>query len=374
MKVLFIGHTYIPEINREKLKYLSKKVDLTLLTPKKWRDDLFTVSAKKDRELKHFTSSTVMDGHEKAYFYFPNIFSRVREIKPDVIHVEQGADSVSLFQAIWAKKLFCPNAKIVFFTWMNLDLPNPFCFNLIEKFNLKNTDFAFCGNADAVKILRKHGYVGPVTVLPQLGVNPRIFRKKLFIPLRKKLGLKEYFTIGFFGRIVKEKGLLVLIKALKNLSGKWKFLIIGRGELTKEIIARAAKYGFADKIVMLESVPHIKIVDYINCLDAYILPSLTVPWWKEQFGHVLIEAMACEVPVIGSSSGEIPNIIDDAGLVFKEGNAEDLRRKIELLMKSPALRRKYVKLGRKRVLENYTDEILAEKIYEVYKKLLRQKA
>ena len=45
--------------------------------------------------------------------------------------------------------------------------------------------------------------------------------------------------------------------------------------------------------------------------------------WKEQFGHVIIEAMACKVPVIGSDSGEIPHVIGDAGLIFPEGNDAD---------------------------------------------------
>ena len=59
-------------------------------------------------------------------------------------------------------------------------------------------------------------------------------------------------------------------------------------------------------------------------MDVSVLPSLTRPNWKEQFGRTLAEAMSCETPVIGSDSGEIPHVIGDAGLIFKEGDAQAL--------------------------------------------------
>ena len=54
--------------------------------------------------------------------------------------------------------------------------------------------------------------------------------------------------------------------------------------------------------------------------DVLVGPSLTTPRWKEQFGRMLVEAMACGVPVIGSDSGEIPHVIGDAGIVVPEGD------------------------------------------------------
>ena len=59
--------------------------------------------------------------------------------------------------------------------------------------------------------------------------------------------------------------------------------------------------------------------------EVITLPSLSTSYWLEQFGHVLIEAMSCKTPVIGSSSAEIPKVIGDAGFVFKEGDADDLK-------------------------------------------------
>ena len=105
-------------------------------------------------------------------------------------------------------------------------------------------------------------------------------------------------------------------------------------------------------------------------LDALVLPSLTRPNWIEQFGRVLPEAMACETPVIGSSSGEIPHVIGEAGLVFQEGNVQELVASVRKLLDDPELYTRLAAKGRQRVLENYTQEQIARQTYEVYKEML----
>jgi len=108
---------------------------------------------------------------------------------------------------------------------------------------------------------------------------------------------------------------------------------------------------------------------YYNRLDVLVLPSLTRPNWKEQFGRVLIEAMACGVPVVGSDCGEIPNVIGQAGLIFPEGDADELRARLERLMGDPYLRMRLARLGRERVLARYTQARIAAETCEVYRHL-----
>ena len=105
-----------------------------------------------------------------------------------------------------------------------------------------------------------------------------------------------------------------------------------------------------------------------------MLPSRSTPSWVEQFGRVLVEAMACAVPVVGSASGEIPNVIGDAGLVFPEGDVEALRGALARLAASPEERRRLGEVGRRRVLERYTQVRIAEATYRVYRELLSVQA
>ncbi len=103
-------------------------------------------------------------------------------------------------------------------------------------------------------------------------------------------------------------------------------------------------------------------------MDLLVLPSETLPGkWREQFGHVLVEAMSCEVPVIGSSSGEIPAIVGDSGLIFPEGDTTALARAIRDLVGDPSRRQRLAQAGRRRVLAHFTHDAVADRYYVVYR-------
>jgi glycosyltransferase involved in cell wall biosynthesis len=102
------------------------------------------------------------------------------------------------------------------------------------------------------------------------------------------------------------------------------------------------------------------------------LPSLTTTSWKEQFGRVLQEAMACGIPVVGSDSGEIPHVIGDAGLVTPEGDAAALRDALRRLMDDAHLRHDLGHRGRARVLERFTHARVAAATVEVYRRVMAE--
>jgi glycosyltransferase involved in cell wall biosynthesis len=122
---------------------------------------------------------------------------------------------------------------------------------------------------------------------------------------------------------------------------------------------------------VISAVPHEEIPHYLNALDGLVLPSLTTPVWKEQFGHVLIEAMACEVPVIGSNSGAIPEVLGEAGLIFPEGDLTALSQAIMTLQSDAVRRAQLAQAGRVRVLAHYTHERIAAANAEFFQQVLR---
>ena len=107
----------------------------------------------------------------------------------------------------------------------------------------------------------------------------------------------------------------------------------------------------------------------LGSYDALLVPSLSRRGGKEQFGRALTEAMACEVPVVGSDSGEIARVIGDAGLVFPEGDTAALTERLQRLRDDPALRRDLAARGLARVRSRFTPDEIARQTVEVYRRV-----
>ncbi len=116
--------------------------------------------------------------------------------------------------------------------------------------------------------------------------------------------------------------------------------------------------------------PSTQVPQRLRTFTLLVQPSLTRQHWKEQFGRALMEAMACGVPVIGSDSAEIPNVIGDAGLVVPEGNPDALREAIRRVLSDADLRQALSERGRARALECYTHERIAQQTVDVYRSAL----
>jgi glycosyltransferase involved in cell wall biosynthesis len=178
-------------------------------------------------------------------------------------------------------------------------------------------------------------------------------------------------VIGFVGRVVPEKGVDVLVDALAPLDAR--LLVVGDGAARPALEARTARWA-AGKAFFVGASADTDVPHHLACMTALVLPSRTTATWTEQFGHVLIEAMAAGVPVIGSSSGAIPEVIGDAGLIFPEGDARALRGEIVRLLDHPGLRADLGARGRARVNELYTNERVAREQRAIYQRLVAERA
>lgn len=360
MKIAFISHVYLVSENQKKLSALTRYAEIFLITPPVWRDYIFkkVKMNEKNIDFKYFKIPAFFYGNEMRYF-FKSITLNFNRIKPDFIVVDNGISLVYL-QSIITKKIFLRNSKIGFFTWVNTPLDSRLI-KLIKNFCLKNTDFAIFGNSDAAKIhLRKFSF--PYIILPQLGVDLEHFENAK--PAQIEV---EGFVIGYAGRIIKEKGIYTIIDAAKKLEFKTTVLFVGAGEESENIKNYAKKCGV--KLKIIPPVPHRNMPEILKKMDVFVLASITTDYWKEQFGHVIIEAMAAGVPVIGSSSGEIPNVIKDAGIIFRENNVDELICAIKKIHENKSFKDTLIEKGKKRVIENFTHDAVARKIIDFFSTL-----
>ncbi|HAC64759.1 MAG TPA: glycosyltransferase family 4 protein [Cyanothece sp. UBA12306] len=388
MKILVASHTYIVNLNCLKFRTLANlepNLEVTIIVPKKWKpggiqNQIIETRPSIEGNFRVIPISNFSQNNQGLLTFGTDIISVLKTFKPQIIQVEQGVKSLAYAQLITLNRLLGLKAKNLFFTWWNLPYKSKFPISWLESYNLKHTDGLIAGNQDAADILREHGYTNLAKVMPQLGVDESLFAPFDRLKLAEKLGIQSNdFVIGYVGRFVAEKGLVTLIKSVINLPSKsWKLVLLGRGELKEKIIIEAKKIGIENRILIIESVSHDQVPNYINLMNVLVLPSettyqfktLTAVGWKEQFGHVLIEAMACKIPVIGSDSGEIPHVIGDSGLIFPEGDFQALNKRLEQIMNSPQLAKDLAEKGYQRVLEKYTNKALAKQLLDFYKQLI----
>jgi glycosyltransferase involved in cell wall biosynthesis len=187
--------------------------------------------------------------------------------------------------------------------------------------------------------------------------------------VRARLGWDDGTPIvGFLGRFVPAKGLRVLISALAGIRQPWRALFVGGGPMADELSAFSAAHS--GRVQVLTDVSHGDVPDHLNAMDLMCAPSQTTARWREQFGRMLIEAMACGVPVVASRSGEIPHVVGDAGLVVDEADVASWTSAIDRLLGDPAARRDLSARGMARAHDKYAWPVVARAHLTFFEELL----
>ena len=366
MRVLMISKACVTGTYQRKLEELAQfpDVELSLVVPPYWRDGRRVLPLERT-----YTSGyqmhvlpMVFNGSYHLHFY-RGLGPLVHELRPHLLHIDEEPYNLATFQAMrLANQL---RTKALFFTWQNLRRRYPPPFSGFERYTFRHAGCAIAGNQEAAQILRAKGFGGAIRVVPQFGVDPQVYR-------RQTAGVQRHegFVIGYVGRLVEEKGVQVLLRAVAGLGGDWRLRIIGDGPYRAALQALSRELSIELRVVLELWAPSAEMPHKLSGLDALVLPSLTRSNWKEQFGRVLVEAMSCQVPVVGSSCGEIPNVIGDAGLVFPEGDHDALRETLSRLMGDAELRQTLSERGRARVLERFTQQRVAAQTYEAYRDLM----
>jgi glycosyltransferase involved in cell wall biosynthesis len=287
LRILFVSHTYVVGVNQGKLNAIAEtgKAEVGLLAPSNWKalewNRVFEVE-KPYPNIQIYSAPVSFTGRGGAHFYAPGkIWQVMNDFQPDIVQVEEEVFSFCAFElAVWSKLTGKP---LVVFGWENMERALPILRHWICQFVLNTAQLIIAGNHDGANILRQWNYTGLIEIMPQMGVD-----QSLFTPQQRAAECRnDEFHIGFLGRFVPEKGIDTLFAATRQLRErglKCRIVLCGSGSGEEALKHEAQKQQVADSRNLAGStVPHDKAPEELSKFDVLVLPSRTIPTWKEQF-------------------------------------------------------------------------------------------
>lgn len=305
----------------------------------------------------------------KDFFAFFEILSLLFQLKPDIIHTNSSKSGGIAGLAGWIYKVISSkDIKLVFTAhgWaVNEDRPK-WQIGLI-KLSSKLTSFFYdkiiCVSEYDKKTAIKHKLAAKnkLTVIHN-GIdidNIKFLSKE---EAQKKLINKTSpLVIGTIAEWTKNKGLIYLLKAIKELKNKeFDLILIGSGENPdKTEMEKLTKEN--KNIHLIEYIPN--AVKYLKAFDIFILPSL-----KEGLPYTIIEAMSAEIPIIASDVGGISEMIIDqkTGFLIKSKNPKVIKEKIEYILNNKDKTETIVKKAEKKAIQEFSLNQMINKIKETY--------
>ncbi len=373
LKVLLISHTcQSPTEGQPKAELLARMagIELVTLIPDRWfHNGAWRKAAIVDSPACRYEVGKVAlpwAGPGQFYLHgYPGLGKLLREFQPDVIDLWEEAWGLVSAQAVWLRNRLLPGCKVITETEQNINRKLPPPFEQFRRYVLKHADYAVCRNEEAISVIRSRGYRGEASVVPN-AVDAELFRPLDRAACREKFGVRG-FCVGYIGRFVERKGIQDMIAAIARSPAEVTGMLVGSGEYEGVLRKQIEKLGMRERIRIVSELPAKELTPVMNAIDVLVLPSRTVPTWKEQFGRVIIEAHACGTPVIGSDSGAIPEVIGGGGLVFQEGDVVELAARIGELAADREWAMQLGKCGLRQVHEHYTWKKVAERMCSLYK-------
>jgi glycosyltransferase involved in cell wall biosynthesis len=336
-------------------------MQVELLTPKWWNEEGRRIDVA--RSARWRVGRTLFTGNGTRYLYTTGVLEALRAFRPDVIDLFEEPFSLVALQTLLARNLLAPRAALVFYSAVNVHREWRWPYRAIERLVLREADGAHAPNEDVPSVLRSKGFSEDkvVEVIP-LGVDVDRFADATPLDLRDI----PHPRVSFVGRLEAVKGLDVLLDGFQNMRTPASLVIVGDGSERERIRSRAG-----DNVHVLPPVAYEQMPALLKSLDLLVLPSVTIlPLHREQFGRVLAEAMAAGVPVIGSASGAIPEVIGDAGLIVPERDAMALAQAIERVLGDAGLRQSLIAHGKHRAQQHFGWPVVADRMVELFRAAL----
>jgi glycosyltransferase involved in cell wall biosynthesis len=389
-----ISHPCVVNVNQEVYRELGRRTwEVTIVLPSRWRNEYSRGALRPEalEGLEHALRPTrvLLAGRPQRHVYLTRPRAVCARLRPDVAFVEAEPFSFAAMQ--WSRAFAKLGIPFGVHCYENIDRRLPLPVRAQRARVLHIAAFVAARSDTAAGLVRSWGAAGEVALVPPavpawdrahamslaptaapaesaLAVSASTAPARTVSPAsagavvaapapaaaaHPTQASERPFTVGYAGRLIESKGLMDLVAAVRELEAPVELVLIGNGEL------RARLDGLpipGSRVRVLDDLRHDQMPAGYAQLDVLVLPSRTTPTWKEQFGRVIVEALWCGVPVVGSDSGAIPWLIGltGGGLVFEEGDVEALAGRLRELRRAPDLRRQLALAGREAVERLFT--------------------
>ncbi len=354
VRALIISHPSVLTVNQlPYVELLRRGWDIRLVVPERWKHEYsegpFPPEVHPDLEGRLIQLPVLFPGAAQRHIYRRRLAQLVDQFRPDVAFVEQEYFSAAAAQ--WARVLRKRRVPFGVQAAENLDRPLPIAARIFRAYTLRSASFVAARSPAAGRLARRQSRAGAIFLIPHHIPS---------WPLNGEKTQPRAYTVGYAGRLVDAKGIDTLIDAASGMVGTT-VRLFGDGSSRAQIASHAAHLGV--DLHIDSDVRHEDMPGAYAQMDVLVLPSRTTPTWAEQFGRVLVEALWCGVPVIGSSSGEIPWVIQTTGggLVFPEGDAVALREALDRF-RSPSRRAEVSERGRENAKRWFSVEATTDRL------------
>lgn len=337
-RLLAISHPAVVNVNQEVYRELARRGwDVSIIVPSRWRHEYaartFGPQALAGMEGALRPTRIAFPGRVQRHVYLTSCRAQCARTQPDVAFIE--AEPYALSATQWGhtfKRLQIPFGVQCY---ENIDRDLPLPVRWLRSRILHNAAFVAARSESAARLARAWGAVGEVDLAPPAVPNWDSVTART----------KHRFTVGYAGRLIERKGLSDLLAAVRKLDAPVELQLIGNGDMRDQLDGQPIP---GSRLRVIDGITHEEMAAGYAQFDVLVVPSHTTPTWKEQFGRVIVEALWCGVPVVGSDSGEIPWLIQltGGGLVFAEGDVDALAGALRELRENPERRQALAATGR----------------------------
>ncbi len=327
MRVLRIFHSGPVDAWRERERALRERGhEVRLLSARRWNE------GGSDVELSPRPGEDVVGvrtlGHHPALFvYDPRPLWKALGEHWDVVDVHEEPFSLAVAEVRLLRRMRGRRGALTLYSAQNIAKRYPFPFGTLERSALRAADGVSVCNAEAGRIVEAKGLRGRASLIP-LGIDPAAFS-----PLGEPAPRRG--VVGYVGRLEPHKGVATLVEAVAG-HPDLVLEVAGAGPDEADLRERAAAAG--QRIRFVGPLDQADLPAFYRSLDVLAVPSLDTPSWREQFGRVVVEALACGAPVVASDGGALPGVVGDAGLIVAQGDPAALRAALDRVVGDRELR------------------------------------